>query len=240
MLTGDHVRTAQAVAEQTGISHFKAGMMPSDKAAFIQELQKEGKTVAMVGDGINDAHALAQADVSIAMGKGSDIAMDVAKITIISSDLLLVPKALRLSRLTVKTIRQNLFWAFIYNVIRDSHCSRDIVSYIRFPAQPDDCRSRYGTEFCIGSKVIACCSNAGNCDNESLPAGRNEINISTNQRINKNMNTLKFKTNINCGGCIAKVTPFLDKAEGIASWSVDTNVPEKILTVKPTICRQNR
>jgi Cu2+-exporting ATPase len=117
MLTGDNVQTAKAVAQKVGLKNFKAEVMPSDKADFIQELQKQGKVVAMVGDGINDSHALAQADVSIAMGKGSDIAMDVAKMTIISSDLQLISKAIRLSKLTVNTIHQNLFWAFIYNLI---------------------------------------------------------------------------------------------------------------------------
>jgi Cu2+-exporting ATPase len=117
MLTGDNEQTASAVATQAGISHYKAEVLPSEKAAFVKQLQKEGKVVAMVGDGINDSQALAQADVSIAMGKGSDIAIDVAKMTLISSDLQQIPKALRLSKQTVKTIRQNLFWAFIYNVI---------------------------------------------------------------------------------------------------------------------------
>lgn len=117
MLTGDNPETAKAIAEQTGIKHYKAEVLPQDKADFIAELQREGKTVAMVGDGINDSTALATADVSIAMGKGSDIAMDVAKMTIISSDLTKIPQAIALSKQTVATIKQNLFWAFIYNLI---------------------------------------------------------------------------------------------------------------------------
>lgn len=117
MLTGDNEHTAKAVAQQVGISNYKAETMPADKAEFLKKLQSEGKTVAMVGDGINDSHALAEADVSIAMGKGSDIAMDVATITLITSDLNSIPKALKLSSNTVKGIRQNLFWAFIYNLI---------------------------------------------------------------------------------------------------------------------------
>lgn len=117
MLTGDNEATAKAIAEQTGIKHYKAEVLPQHKADFVKELQRKGKVVAMVGDGINDSTALATADVSIAMGKGSDIAMDVAKMTIISSDLTKIPQAIRLSKQTVATIKQNLFWAFIYNVI---------------------------------------------------------------------------------------------------------------------------
>jgi Cu2+-exporting ATPase len=117
MLTGDNEATASAIAKKTGITNYKAEVLPEQKAAFIKQLQSEGKIVAMVGDGINDSTALAQADVSIAMGKGSDIAMDVAKMTIISSDLSKIPEAIKLSKQTVATIKQNLFWALFYNVI---------------------------------------------------------------------------------------------------------------------------
>ena len=117
MLTGDNDATAKIIAAQAGITHYKAQVLPAAKAEFVKQLQQQGKVVAMAGDGINDSAALAQADVSIAMGKGSDIAMDVARMTIISSDLRRIPVAIKLSRYTVATIRQNLFWAFIYNII---------------------------------------------------------------------------------------------------------------------------
>ncbi len=117
MLTGDNRETAKAIAGQVGIEHYESELLPDDKAKFVSQLQEQGKVVAMVGDGINDSHALAQADVSIAMGHGTDIAMDVAKMTLITSDLEALPKAFALSGKTVRGIRQNLFWAFIYNLI---------------------------------------------------------------------------------------------------------------------------
>lgn len=117
MLTGDNRRAAEAVAREAGIEKVKAEVLPADKAFLVEKLRREGHTVAMVGDGINDSAALAAADLSIAMGTGADIAMEVAGMTIVSADLTRIPQALRLSRLTVRTIRQNLFWAFIYNAI---------------------------------------------------------------------------------------------------------------------------
>ena len=117
MLTGDNEASAAAVARAAGITEFRAGVLPQDKAFYVKELQAAGHKVAMAGDGINDSAALAQADLSIAMGGGSDIAIDTAMITILSSDLTKIPEAVRLSQLTIRTIRQNLFWAFIYNII---------------------------------------------------------------------------------------------------------------------------
>ncbi len=117
MLTGDGHETAQAVAGELDIDRFISDALPSDKEEVVKQLQSEGRVVAMVGDGINDSQALARADVSVAMGRGTDIAMDVAMVTLMTSDLLMLPKAFKLSRQTVKLIRQNLFWAFIYNLI---------------------------------------------------------------------------------------------------------------------------
>jgi len=117
MLTGDNEHTADSIARQTGIINYKAGFLPEDKANYIRDLQQQGKVVAMVGDGINDSLAMAQADVSIAMGNGSDIAMDVARMTIVSSNLEAISSAIILSKQTIRTIKQNLFWAFIYNLI---------------------------------------------------------------------------------------------------------------------------
>ncbi|HUH35634.1 MAG TPA: heavy metal translocating P-type ATPase [Moheibacter sp.] len=117
MLTGDNAASAAAVARKVNLDDYQAGGLPEEKLNFIKKLQAEGKVVAMSGDGINDSAALAQADVGIAMGKGSDIAIESAKMTILSNDLMKIPAAIQLSKQTVSTIRQNLFWAFIYNII---------------------------------------------------------------------------------------------------------------------------
>src|SRR5699024_1264295 len=115
MLTGDNERTAKAIANQVGINHVIAQVLPEEKAAKVKEIQLQDKKVAMVGDGVNDAPALATADIGIAIGTGTEIAIEAADVTILGGDLLLIPKAINWSGATIKNIRQNLFWAFAYN-----------------------------------------------------------------------------------------------------------------------------
>ena len=117
MMSGDREERVAPIAREAGISHYMSQVLPQDKENLVKQLQQEGRTVAMVGDGINDSQALATADVSIAMGKGTDVAMDVAQVTLMTNDLRRIPEAILLSRKTVGMIHQNLFWAFIYNMV---------------------------------------------------------------------------------------------------------------------------
>ncbi len=116
LLTGDHERVARAVAAEVGIDEVEAGVLPQEKVARVRALQADGRVVAMVGDGVNDAAALAQADLGLAMGAGSDVAVEASDLTLVRDDLLAATDAVRLSRRTLATIRGNLFWAFAYNV----------------------------------------------------------------------------------------------------------------------------
>jgi Cu2+-exporting ATPase len=117
LLSGDHSAVCQQVADALGIQEVRGDVLPEEKYLYVEKLRRQGEIVAMVGDGINDSAALAVADVSVAMGSGSDVAMGVAQMTLVRSDLLLLPEAIKLSESTVRTIRQNLFWAFAYNVV---------------------------------------------------------------------------------------------------------------------------
>jgi Cu2+-exporting ATPase len=117
MCSGDKEERAADVARQAAIRHYRSQVMPQDKETLVSELQQQGHHVAMVGDGVNDAQALATADVSIAMGRGTDVAMEVAQVTLMGDDLRRIPEAISLSRRTVSMIHQNLFWAFIYNIV---------------------------------------------------------------------------------------------------------------------------
>jgi Cu2+-exporting ATPase len=145
MLTGDNKDTAEAIAKETGIHHFHAEMLPQGKADFIMNLQKEGKVVAMVGDGINDSSALATADVSIAMGQGSDIAMDVAKMTIISSDLTKIPQAIKLSKYCCHYPPKSILGIYL-QPHWNTYCRRHTLSHQRLFTQSYDCRSSNGVE----------------------------------------------------------------------------------------------
>ena len=187
-------------------------MTPQGKAEFVKRLQQEGKQVAMIGDGINDSAALAQSDLSIAMGQGSDIAIDVAQMTIISSDLQKIPEAIQLSRLTVQTIRQNLFWAFIYNLI-----AIPVAAGILYPINGFLLNPRIaGAAMAMSSVSVV---------SNSLRLKRKKIQ--TNDSINTNSKTMKKEYVIEgmmCNHCRMRVEKSLNQLEGVQA-SVTLNPP---------------
>jgi len=209
MLTGDNMSAAEAVASKVGIRHCVADMLPDDKSAYVERLHADGKRVAMVGDGINDSAALAVADVSIAMGTGSDIAIDVAKMTIMSADLSKIPVAFRLARQTVRTIRQNLFWAFIYNIIGVPVAAGVLYPVCGFLLNP----MIAGATMAFSSVSVV---------TNSLMLKRKKITSDTS--VNKKQNAMKqeFKVNgMSCVHCQGRVEAAIRALPGVTGVNVD-------------------
>ena len=232
MLTGDNEASAAAVARHVGITHFRAQMLPADKAAFIEQLQREGHTVGMVGDGINDSAALARADLSIAMGKGSDIAMDASMVTILSSDLMRLPEAIRLSQLTFRAIRQNLFWAFIYNLIAIPVAAGVLYPLNGFLLNP----MIGGAAMALSSVSVVTNSLRLKRKRIGIPAGhtdtdteRQEETVSLNKPINPNIMQYQFKVEgMMCGHCRAHVEKALNSIDGLKA-TVTLNPPVAVV-----------
>lgn len=222
LLSGDNKSSTKAVSDTVGIKAYYAELLPGEKTSMITRLQKQGHTVAMVGDGINDSEALARADIGIAMGSGSDIAMEVAQLTLRSNDPYHVIRAIALSQQTTGTIKQNLFWAFVYNLIGIPIAAGVLYMISGFLLNP-----------MIAAAAMALSSVS--VVTNSLLLKRKPLRLKPviiKNRNNSTMETYNFKTNINCGGCIAAVTPKLEAVPEINSWHVDTDNPDKILTVE--------
>lgn len=263
MLTGDNKSTADAVASLAGIKICKAGMLPHDKAEYIRTLQAHGKVVAMAGDGINDSAALAQSDLSIAMGTGSDIAMDVAKMTIISSDLRKIPQALELSRMTVRTIRENLFWAFFYNMIGVPVAAGVLYPVIGFLLNPmiagaamafssvsvvtNSLRlkgKKLPSEAAYEENAVKCVSPAENAEDESVMQDgitedkADRTDMKSDKTLDKEKNIMKKEFNVEgmmCGHCRMHVEKALNSLPGVKA---EVSLEKATATVEFTGGRQ--
>lgn len=222
MLTGDNRAVAEAVAREAGIKHVEAEVLPEQKAHYVARLQEAGRHVAMVGDGINDSAALATASLSIAMGTGSDIAIEVSKLTIVSADLEKIPVALRLARQTVRTIHQNLFWAFIYNVIGVPIAAGVLYPLWGFLLNP----MIAGAAMAFSSVSVVA---------NSLLLKRKKI--TTNKNYKQTTMTQKFKiTGMSCGHCRGRVGAAISDLDGVTE--VEVNLADGIAVVKGHVSPQ--
>lgn len=233
MLTGDNEASAKAVASRCGIRSYRASVLPEDKISFIRQLQDKGHVVAMAGDGINDTAALAQADLSIAMGHGSDMAMDAAMVTILSSNLLKIPQMISLSAMTVRTIRQNLFWAFFYNLIAVPIAAGVLYPVNGFLLNP----AIGGAAMALSSISVVC--NSLRLGRKRLSASEQDITHNTDNRHKHKKTMKKYRIEgMMCGHCRMHVEKALNSIDGVkASVTLDPPVAEVEFTdgkTKPT------
>ncbi len=212
ILTGDREAEAKRIAEEAGITNVIASLLPNDKGDFIKSLQQKGLKVAMVGDGINDSHALAQADVGIALASGSDIAMESASITLMNPNLQHVVDALMLSRKTVQIIRQNFFWAFIYNLI-----ALPVAAGVLYPV----------FEILLNPMIAGAAMAMSSVSVVSNSLRLKRLRFGQTGKLTE----LKFTTNLRCNGCVKTIAPYLEKADGFIRFEANMEVPEKKLTI---------
>ncbi|AXK49311.1 copper-translocating P-type ATPase [Aliarcobacter trophiarum LMG 25534] len=232
MLTGDNQKTAKAIADELNIKNFIAEVLPEDKDKVIRKLQEDGKKVAMVGDGINDAPALARADIAIAIGAGTDVAIESANIVLVRNDLLDVVRAIQLSAATLKNIKQNLFWAFIYNIIGIPLAAGVFYSFLGWKLNP----MFAGAAMSLSSVSVVL--NALRLRFFKSTIDKN-IKVIENQNIKGvNMTKILKVDGMSCGHCSGRVEKALSKIDGVDSVKVELSTKEVIINMSKDIEEQ--
>ena len=235
MLTGDNERTARAIGAQAGVDQVVAGVLPDGKEAVIRELQKRGKT-AMVGDGINDAPALTRADTGIAIGAGTDVAIDAADVVLMNSRLSDVPAAVRLSRATLRTIHENLFWAFFYNVVGIPLAAGAWISLLGWKMSPMFGAAAMSlSSFCVVSNALRLNFfdlRSAKKDKKIRPVGLDQIE---SEKENGSMTKTLNVEGMMCGHCEARVKKALEAVEGVASAEVSHEKGTAVVTLSKDV-----